>query len=49
MSPADVDQFIASLRYPLWAAYVINNLMRRFRCTRVEATQAWDQHRKRNA
>jgi hypothetical protein len=49
MIPAEVDPFIAALRYPLWAAYVVNSIMRRWRCTRKEATEAWDQHRKRKA
>lgn len=43
-----VDEFIVSFRYPKFAAYVVNHLMKRFGMTREEATIAWEDHRRRH-
>ena len=45
---ADIDDFILGLRYPKFAAYVVNNLAKHFEVSREDATTMWEDYRKRN-
>lgn len=40
-SDAEINKFIASIRYPKFAAFAINKLMKKFNFTQEQAMAAW--------
>jgi len=38
---AEVDKFIATVRYPKFAAFAVNKIMAKFKFTREQAEAAW--------
>jgi len=44
-----IDNFIASLSYPKFGAYVVNKLMKHFLMTREEALIVWETHLERKS
>ena len=43
----EVEQFIATLKYPRFAAYVVNQLVKKYGVTREEATEIWNERQER--
>ena len=41
LAQAEIDKFIATIRYPKFAAFAVNKLMAKFNFTREQAEAAW--------
>lgn len=45
----EAKEFIATLRYPKFATYVVNQLMKKYMLTRDEAVTVWEELRQLEA
>jgi hypothetical protein len=47
MKDVEIDDFIAGLTYPKFAAYVVNQLVKEFSLARFQAVEIWESHQER--